>query len=177
MLLKLKEWWLLMLVPLMLVSEYLFQFLKVIILAFLQVESKTNIFYVNINFTGNLFFAFGRYCGKVGPEPAVPHSFKALALTKNVLSIGFETIVFYVLFIKMSCFGINLFFKNRELLIITKNADTLLYSSLSWNSSFKFQFEISRQTGKPFCSGNMTTYDFYLICFQFTFKILLTLFL
>ena len=51
------------------VSEYLSlsfycQFLKAIILkdfnkivfSFLPVESKTNILYVNINFTGNLFF-------------------------------------------------------------------------------------------------------------------------
>ena len=30
---------------------------------------------VNINFTGNLFFGFGRYCGKIFPEPAVSHSF------------------------------------------------------------------------------------------------------
>ena len=33
-----------------------------IVLAFLPVERKTNILYVNINFTGNLFFGFGRYC-------------------------------------------------------------------------------------------------------------------
>ena len=34
-----------------------------IILAFLSVESKKNIVYGNIDFTGNLFFGFGRYCG------------------------------------------------------------------------------------------------------------------
>ena len=36
-----------------------------VVLAFLSVESKTNILYVNINFTGNLLLGFGRYCGKV----------------------------------------------------------------------------------------------------------------
>ena len=46
-----------------------------IVLVFLPVESKTNTLYVNINFTGNLFFGFGRYCGKVAPEPAVSHRF------------------------------------------------------------------------------------------------------
>ena len=59
------------------------QFLKAIILktfneivlAFLPVERKTNILYVNINFTGNLFFGFGRYCGKLVPETTVSHPF------------------------------------------------------------------------------------------------------
>ena len=46
-----------------------------IVLAFLLVESKTNMLYVNINFTGNLFFGFGRYCGKVFPKPIVSHPF------------------------------------------------------------------------------------------------------
>ena len=46
-----------------------------IVLAFLPVESKTNIFYVDINFPGNLFIGFGRYCGKVVPEPTVYHPF------------------------------------------------------------------------------------------------------
>ena len=46
-----------------------------IVLAFLPVESKTKILYVKINFTGNLFFGFGRYCGKVVPAPAVAHPF------------------------------------------------------------------------------------------------------
>ena len=37
-----------------------------ILLAFLSVESKANtVYYVNINFTGNLLLEFGRYCGKV----------------------------------------------------------------------------------------------------------------
>ena len=36
-----------------------------IVLAFLSVESKTNILYVNIYFTENLLLGFGRYCGKV----------------------------------------------------------------------------------------------------------------
>ena len=59
------------------------QFLKAIILktfneivlAFLPVERKTNILYVNINFTGNLFFGFGRHCGKLVPETTVSHPF------------------------------------------------------------------------------------------------------
>ena len=46
-----------------------------IALAFLPVESKTNILYVNIHFTGNLFFGFDRYCGKVFPEPAALFTF------------------------------------------------------------------------------------------------------
>ena len=62
------------------------QFLKAIILKifneivlpFLPVESKTNILYVNINLTGNLFFGFGRYGGKVVPEPADSHPFERL---------------------------------------------------------------------------------------------------
>ena len=60
-----------------------------IVLAFLSVESKTNILYVNINFTGNLLLGFGRYCGKVLPEPAVFHVLWAPALT-NVFSIFFH---------------------------------------------------------------------------------------
>ena len=48
--------------------------------------------YVNINFTGNLFFGFGIYYGKVFPEPVVSHPFWAPALTKNVLSIFFFTL-------------------------------------------------------------------------------------
>ena len=40
-----------------------------IVLALLSVESKTNILYVNINYTGNLLLGFGRYCGKVLLEP------------------------------------------------------------------------------------------------------------
>ena len=46
-----------------------------IVLAFLPVEIKANILYVNINFTGNLFYGFGRYSGKVVPEPATSHPF------------------------------------------------------------------------------------------------------
>ena len=46
-----------------------------IVLVFLSVESKTNILYVNTNFTGNLLLGFGRYCGKVLPEPAAFHIF------------------------------------------------------------------------------------------------------
>ena len=104
------------------------------VLAFLSVESKTNILYVNINFTGNLLLGFGRYCSKVLPEPAVFHLFWAPALTNNVFWIifsrwlvvnnsrnkrvsafllyfnGFGTINFYIFFIKMSRFGSYLFF-------------------------------------------------------------------
>ena len=56
-------------------------------IAFLPVESKTNILSVNINFTENSFFGFHRYCGEVVPEPAVSHPFWVPALTKNVLAI------------------------------------------------------------------------------------------
>ena len=45
---------------------------------------------------------------------------------------------------------------------------------------FKHLDKTSEQTGKLFWhwhSWNMTTYDLYLFCFQFTIKILLTLFL
>ena len=61
-----------------------------IVLAFLPGESKTNILYVDINFTGNLFFGFGRYCGNVVPEPAVSHPFWTPLPTKNVLSVFFS---------------------------------------------------------------------------------------
>ena len=47
-----------------------------IVLSFLPVESKRNIFYVNMHFTENLFFGFGRYCGKVFPEAAALHVFE-----------------------------------------------------------------------------------------------------
>ena len=56
----------------------------------MSVESKTNIVYVNINLTGNLVLGFGKYCGKVFPEPAVFHLFWASALTNNVFSIFFS---------------------------------------------------------------------------------------
>ena len=38
---------------------------------FWPIESKTNILHVNMGFAGNLFCGFGRYCGKIVPEPAV----------------------------------------------------------------------------------------------------------
>ena len=142
-------------------SHYLINFNE-IVLAFLPLESKTNIVYVKINFTVKLLFGFSRYRGKVVPVPAVSHPFWEPVLTKNVLSIffsclhsvidsrnkrlsafllcfiGFETINFYIFFIKMSCFESN-FFLNRELLIIKKNADTFLYSSRSWKSVQNFK--------------------------------------
>ena len=92
----------------------------------LSIESKTNILSVNINFTGNLFLGFGRYCDKLYPESAVFHLFWAPALARNVFSvfysrwllvnnsrnkrvsafllcfIGFEIINFYILFIKIN---------------------------------------------------------------------------
>ena len=45
---------------------------------------------ININFTGNLCFGFGRYCDKVVQEPADSHHFWVPALTKNVLLIFFS---------------------------------------------------------------------------------------
>ena len=41
----------------------------------------------------------------------------------------------------MSCFGSNLLFwkYTKELLLITKEADTLLYSSVSWTSVQNFK--------------------------------------
>ena len=42
-----------------------------IVLAFTPVESKTNMLYVNINYTRDLFCGFGRYSGKLVPEHAV----------------------------------------------------------------------------------------------------------
>ena len=52
-----------------------YKFLNFIILkiAFLSVESKTNMLFVNISFAGTLLLGFGRYCGKVLPEPAAFH--------------------------------------------------------------------------------------------------------
>ena len=57
----------------------------------MSVESKTIILYVNINFTGNLFFGFGRYYGKVFPESAVFHLFRAPVYARNDFSIFFFT--------------------------------------------------------------------------------------
>ena len=50
---------------------------------FLSIESKTNILYVNMNFTGNLLLEFGRYCDKLYLESTVFHSFWAPALARN----------------------------------------------------------------------------------------------
>ena len=58
-----------------------------IVLAFLPVESTTNILYVNKNFNGNLVFRLGKCCGKVVPELVVYHLFWEPAPAKNVLSI------------------------------------------------------------------------------------------
>ena len=57
--------------------------------AFLPVEDKTNKLYGNTNFPGNLFFGFGRYCGKVFPD-TVSLPFWAPALRKNVALIFFH---------------------------------------------------------------------------------------
>ena len=44
-------------------------------LAFLSVESKTNILYANKNFAGNIVFGFGRKCGKVFANYSLFHVF------------------------------------------------------------------------------------------------------
>ena len=59
-------------------------------MAFLSVESTTYVLYVNIHFTGNLFFGFGRYCGKSFSEPASFHLSWESALAKNAFSIFFH---------------------------------------------------------------------------------------
>ena len=80
--------------------------------------------------------------------------------------IGFETINLYIFFIKMSCFGSNFFFKkNKELLIITKNADTLLYSSVSWNSVQNFKVNGQGVLVLALGEHDMSTYDFHLFRF------------
>ena len=65
------------------------------------------------------------------------------------------------------------FFKIKELLQLRRTA---FCAAVFLETLYK----ISRQTDKLFWCwrlGNMATYDFYLFCFQFTIKILLTLFL
>ena len=93
----------------------------------------------------------------VFPEPAVSHTFLVPALTKNVLSIffscwllvndsrdkrvsafllcfiGFKIIFIYFLW-KWVVSDETYSFKDKELLIILKNADTLLYDSVSLTS-------------------------------------------
>ena len=67
--------------------------------------------------------------------------------------IGFDTINFYIFSLKWAILDQTYSFKNKELLTVTKIADTLLYSSVKWNS-----YKISMQTGKPFWywrSGNI----------------------
>ena len=113
-----------------------------IVLVFLPVESKTNTLYVNINFTGNLFFGFGRYCGYI--------------------------------FHKNELFWIKLILLKIENYYWLWKMQTPLCTEVFLEALYK----ISRETGKAFWywrSGNMTTYYFYLFCFQFTIKILLTL--
>ena len=46
-----------------------------IVLAFLLVKSKTNILYVNKKFAVRSILGFGRYCGKVLPQPALFFTF------------------------------------------------------------------------------------------------------
>ena len=46
-----------------------------IVLAFLLVKSKTNILYVNKKFAVRSILGFGRYCGKVLPQPALLFTF------------------------------------------------------------------------------------------------------
>ena len=111
---------------------------------------------------GILVFECGRHCGKVFPEPAVLQLFLSACTHKEFFSTffswwllvnnsrykrasafllcftGFETINFYIFFIKSSYFQTNSF-KNKELLTITQIADMLLYSSDSWNSVQNFK--------------------------------------
>ena len=122
------------------------QYLKPIILktfnqtflAFLPVEFKTNILYVNINFAGKLFFGFGRYCRKVLPEHAVSHPFWAHAFTENSLSIFFarwllvndrrnKRVSAFIIFVKLSCFESNLFFKQAVLVLALGEHDNLWF--------------------------------------------------
>ena len=124
-------------------------FLKEIVWAFLPVESKTNILYVNIKFTGSLFFGFGRYCGKVDPEPAVSQSFWAPAFNRKMFFQYFFRTKGSLRF----CYAF--FFKNRELLTIAKKAK--FFCTAVFHETL---YKISRKIGKPFCdwrSGNMTT--------------------
>ena len=72
------------------ISMAILRFFSEIILAFLSVESKTKLLYVNTNFTGNLLSGFGRYCSKILPEPAVFKFFWASEPTANVFSIFFS---------------------------------------------------------------------------------------
>ena len=57
---------------------------------FLPVETKANMLYVNINFPGNLFYGFVRYCGKVVSTPTDSLPFWAPVLAVNVLSNFFH---------------------------------------------------------------------------------------
>ena len=83
--------------------------------AFLSLESKTNMLYGN--FTGNLLLGFGRYCGKVLPEPAVFHIFWAPAL-KNVFSIFFSRRIVVNNSRNKKVFAFLLYFIGFELLFI-----------------------------------------------------------
>ena len=71
-------------------KSVIFKTFNEVVLALLSVISKTNILYGNKEFTGNLHLGFGRCCGKVLPEPAVFHLFRASELTNNVFSIFFQ---------------------------------------------------------------------------------------
>ena len=90
----------------------------------MSVESETNILYVNINFTGNLLLGFGRYCGKVLPEPAV--------FQKGVCV--------YVFFIKKGVILDQTYsFKNKELTITKKVSPfcTVVFCETFYKKSFK----------------------------------------
>ena len=101
-----------------------------IALAFLSVESKTNILHVNINFTGNLFlgdivvknsqnllpFTVFVFFERLHSQRMFFTIFFSLRLLVNnsrikrvfaflVCFIGFDSINFYTFFIKMSCLG------------------------------------------------------------------------
>ena len=73
--------------------------------AFLSVESKTNILYINIHFA-IFFFGFGRYCGKVGSHLkntrfALPN--RLFFWTKKATKFGSENLKIPILqFFKIS---------------------------------------------------------------------------
>ena len=65
------------------------QTLNKIISTLLSMESKTTILYVNMNFTGNLFLGFSRYCDKLYLESTVFHLFLCLHLQGMFLKFFF----------------------------------------------------------------------------------------
>ena len=124
-----------------------------IVLAFLSVESKTNILYVNIKFTGKLLLGFGRCCGKVFQEATVFHLSEGLHSQIMVFQYFFQVDFFFFFFKQLvfKYFSYKWFFldqtysfKNKELVTITKNADIILFSSVLWNFYFLQNFKANR---------------------------------